>query len=154
MPRGGPFDAIASLEMGEHVGADGYPAFCAALRGLLRPGGRLLIQQMSRGRNAPGGGAFIESYVAADMHMRPVGETVGLLEDAGLEVLGVQAMRPHYVRTIRAWLDNLEREPDRGRGHHRPGARPDVAAVPGGRRAGVRGGPDGRRPDPRRRGRE
>jgi len=106
---GGPFDAIASLEMGEHVGADGYPAFCAQLRGLLRPGGRVLIQQMSRGRNAPGGGAFIESYVAADMHMRPVGETVGLIEDAGLEVLGVQAMRPHYVRTIRAWLDNLER---------------------------------------------
>jgi cyclopropane-fatty-acyl-phospholipid synthase len=105
---GGPFDAIASLEMGEHVGAEGYPAFCGALRDLLRPGGKLLIQQMSRGRNAPGGGPFIESYVAADMHMRPVGETVGLLEDAGLEVLGVQALRPHYVRTIRAWLDNLE----------------------------------------------
>jgi len=105
---GGPYDAIASLEMGEHVGADGYPAFCAALHRLLRPGGRLLIQQMSRGRNAPGGGAFIESYVTADMHMRPVGETVGLLEDAGLEVLGVQALRPHYVRTIRAWLGNLE----------------------------------------------
>jgi cyclopropane-fatty-acyl-phospholipid synthase len=105
---GGPYDAIASLEMGEHVGADGYPAFCAALHRLLRPGGRLLIQQMSRGRNAPGGGAFIESYVTADMHMQPVGETVGLLEDAGLEVLGVQALRPHYVRTIRAWLDNLE----------------------------------------------
>jgi cyclopropane-fatty-acyl-phospholipid synthase len=105
---GGPYDAIASLEMGEHVGADGYPAFCASLRNLLRPGGRLLIQQMSRGRNAPGGGAFIESYVTADMHMRPVGETVALLEEAGLEVLGVQALRPHYVRTIRAWLDNLE----------------------------------------------
>ena len=63
---------------------------------------------MSRGANAPGGGAFIESYVTADMHMRPVGETVALLEEAGLEVLGVQALRPHYVRTIRAWLDNLE----------------------------------------------
>jgi len=107
--QGGPYDAIASIEMGEHVGADGYPAFCAALHGLLRPGGRLLIQQMSRGRNAPGGGPFIESYVTADMHMRPVGETVGLLEDAGFEVVGVQAMRLHYVRTIRAWLDNLER---------------------------------------------
>jgi len=103
------YDAIASLEMGEHVGAAGYPTFCAALRGRLRPGGRLLIQQMSRGKTAPGGGAFIESYVAADMHMRPVGETVGLLEQAGLEVLGVESLRPHYVRTIRAWLDNLER---------------------------------------------
>ena len=79
------YDAIASLEMGEHVGAAGYPAFCAALRGRLRPGGRLLIQQMSRGKVAPGGGPFIESYVAADMHMRPVGETIGLLERAGLD---------------------------------------------------------------------
>jgi cyclopropane-fatty-acyl-phospholipid synthase len=110
---GDRYDAIASLEMGEHVGARGYPAFCAALRGRLRPGGRVLIQQMSRTGNAPGGGAFIESYVAADMHMRPVGETVGLLEQAGLEVLGVEAMRPHYTRTIRAWLDNLERNFDR-----------------------------------------
>ena len=108
--RGGPYDAIASVEMGEHVGAGNYPAFCTALHRLLQPGGRLLIQQMSRGRNAPGGGAFIESYVAADMHMRPVGETAGLIEDAGLEVLGVESMRPHYVRTIRAWLDNLERK--------------------------------------------
>jgi cyclopropane-fatty-acyl-phospholipid synthase len=102
------YDAIASLEMGEHVGAANYPAFCAALYDRLRPGGRLLIQQMSRGTNAPGGGPFIESYITGDMHMRPVGETVGLLEQAGLEVISVQAMRPHYVKTIRAWLDNLE----------------------------------------------
>ena len=109
---GSGYDAVASLEMGEHVGAAGYPAFCAALRERLRPGGRVLIQQMSRGRAAPGGGAFIESYVAADMHMRPVGETVALLERAGLEVLGVEAMRSHYVRTIRAWLANLEEHED------------------------------------------
>jgi cyclopropane-fatty-acyl-phospholipid synthase len=108
--RGGPYDAIASVEMGEHVGAGNYPAFCARLHGLLRPGGKLLIQQMSRAGNHPGGGPFIESYVAADMHMRPVGETVALLENAGLEVLGVESMRRHYVRTIRAWLDNLERK--------------------------------------------
>ncbi len=105
---GGPYDAIASVEMGEHVGAAGYPAFCAALRRLLRPGGRLLIQQMSRAGRAPGGGPFIESYIAPDMHMRPVGETVALIEAAGFEVVDVQAMREHYVTTIRAWLDNLE----------------------------------------------
>jgi cyclopropane-fatty-acyl-phospholipid synthase len=105
---GGPYDAIACVEMGEHVGAAGYSRFCASLRALLRPGGRVLIQQMSRGRHAPGGGAFIESYIAADMHMRPVGETVTLLERAGLEILGMQSLRPHYARTIRAWLHNLE----------------------------------------------
>ncbi len=107
-PLDGPYDAIASLEMGEHVGAAEYPRFCAALHHLLKPGGRLLIQQMSRGTRAPGGGPFIESYIAPDMHMRPVGETVRLIENAGFEVTGVQPMREHYVRTIRAWLHNFE----------------------------------------------
>jgi cyclopropane-fatty-acyl-phospholipid synthase len=102
------YDAIASVEMGEHVGAAQYPRFCSALHRLLRPGGRLLIQQMSRAGRAPGGGPFIESYIAPDMHMRPVGETVRLIENAGFGVTGVQAMREHYVRTIRAWLDNFE----------------------------------------------
>jgi cyclopropane-fatty-acyl-phospholipid synthase len=102
------YDAIASVEMGEHVGAAQYPRFCSALHRLLRPGGRLLIQQMSRGGRAPGGGPFIESYIAPDMDMRPVGETVRLIENAGFEVTGVQGMREHYVRTIGAWLDNFE----------------------------------------------
>jgi cyclopropane-fatty-acyl-phospholipid synthase len=107
-PLDGPFDAIAAVEMGEHVGAANYPGFCAALRQSLKPGGRLLIQQMSRSGRAPGGGPFIESYIAPDMHMRPVGETVRLIEQAGFEVIGVQAMREHYARTIRAWLGNFE----------------------------------------------
>jgi len=103
------YDAVASVEMGEHVGAAHYPRFCAALHARLRPGGRLLIQQMSRGARAPGGGPFIESYITPDMDMRPMGDTVRLIENAGFEVIGVEAMREHYVRTIRAWLDNFER---------------------------------------------
>lgn len=107
-----PFDAIATVEMGEHVGKERYPEFAAGLYRLLKPNGRLLVQQMSRGHQAPGGGAFIESYVAPDMHMRPVGETVALLESAGLEVRDVHAMREHYVRTVAAWLETLERRWD------------------------------------------
>jgi len=106
-PLDGCYDAIASVEMGEHVGATRYPAFCAALYRRLRPGGRLLIQQMSRTARR-GGGPFIESYIAPDMDMRPVGDTIRWIQDAGFEVLGVEAMREHYVRTIRAWLENLE----------------------------------------------
>jgi cyclopropane-fatty-acyl-phospholipid synthase len=106
--RGGGYDAVAAIEMGEHVGDELYPAFCTQLRGLLRPGGRLFLQQMARGDTAPGGGQFIEAYIAADMHMRPVGETVSLLEGAGLEVRQLAAVRTHYARTIRAWHSRLE----------------------------------------------
>ncbi|WP_051732025.1 class I SAM-dependent methyltransferase [Kitasatospora phosalacinea] len=107
------YDAVSCVEMGEHVGKDQYPAFAARLHALLRPGGRLLVQQMSRGAAAPGGGAFIEAYVAPDMHMRPLGQTVDLIEAAGLEVLHAEAMRPHYARTVDAWRATLTQHRDR-----------------------------------------
>ncbi|WP_243789627.1 cyclopropane-fatty-acyl-phospholipid synthase family protein [Saccharopolyspora gloriosae] len=103
-----PFEAVASIEMGEHVGESRYPEYAATLHRLLRPGGRLLIQQMSRAGNAPGGGAFIEAYIAADMSMVPVGRTLGRLEQAGLEIRDVQAMREHYTRTVAEWARTLD----------------------------------------------
>ncbi|HET6209736.1 MAG TPA: cyclopropane-fatty-acyl-phospholipid synthase family protein [Jatrophihabitans sp.] len=103
------FDAVSSIEMGEHVGEHNYPTYAATLFGQLRPTGRLLLQQMSRrSDSAPGGGAFIESYIAPDMHMRPVSETLGFLERAGFEIRDVQALREHYVRTVQDWLDTFE----------------------------------------------
>ena len=95
----GAFDAAASVEMGEHVGDEQYPEFLARLHGAVRRGGRVLIQQMSPAPGTPGGGPFIEAFIAPDMHMRPLGETVSLVERAGFEVCHVEAMREHYVRT-------------------------------------------------------
>ncbi len=103
----GPFDTISSIEMGEHVGEENYPTYAGQIHRLLRPGGRMVIQQMSR-TTRPGGGPFIEAYIAPDMHMRPVGETVGFLERAGLEVRDVHAMREHYVRTVDHWYATFE----------------------------------------------
>jgi cyclopropane-fatty-acyl-phospholipid synthase len=103
------FDAAVSLEMGEHVGDAQYPTFVEVVRRALAPGAPFLVQQMSRAAgDSPGGGPFIEAYIAPDMHMRPLGETIGLLEAGGFEVRDVQALREHYVRTGEAWLANLE----------------------------------------------
>ncbi|WP_436700804.1 class I SAM-dependent methyltransferase [Nocardioides sp. BYT-33-1] len=109
---GAEFDAVASLEMGEHVGERNYPAYARVLRDAVRPGGRVLVQQMSRGASHPGGGPFIESFIAPDMHMRPVGATIGLLEQAGLELRGVEALREHYVLTVAGWLRRFEENLD------------------------------------------
>lgn len=108
----GPFDAVASIEMGEHVGQRNYPVYAAALFQNVVPGGKVLVQQMSRHGKHPGGGPFIESFIAPDMHMRPVGETLGFLEGAGLEVEGVQAMRRDYVRTLEAWYARFQANHD------------------------------------------
>jgi cyclopropane-fatty-acyl-phospholipid synthase len=104
----GEFDAAASIEMGEHVGRQNYPTFARLLHRCVSPGARVLIQQMSRRGGHPGGGPFIESFIAPDMHMRPLGQTIALLEEAGLSTIAVEAMREHYVRTAEMWLDNLE----------------------------------------------
>ena len=103
----GPYDAISTIEMGEHVGAKNYDTYTATLYRLLKPRGRLLLQQMSRVDN-PGGGAFIESYIAPDMTMVPLGTTANNIEKAGFEIRDVHVMREHYVHTIRAWLDTFE----------------------------------------------
>jgi cyclopropane-fatty-acyl-phospholipid synthase len=108
----GPFDAATSIEMGEHVGADNYPTFIDTLHRCVGPGGRVLIQQMSRGSEAPGGGPFIESYIAPDMHMRPLGETIGLIEAGGLEAIHVESLRVDYVRTVDEWSATFERNWD------------------------------------------
>ena len=104
----GNFDAVVSLEMGEHVGQRNYPTYVKVLHDRVRPGGRVLVQQMSRRGRHPGGGPFIESFIAPDMHMRPVGETVDLIEGSGLEVRDVHALREHYVRTVGAWHRTFE----------------------------------------------
>ena len=106
-PAQGPYDAVASIEMSEHVGQEQYPAYAATLHRLVRPGGRVLLQAMSH-PSAPGGGAFIERYVAPDMHMRPVWETAAMLARSGLELRDVESIREHYAWTVRAWADTLE----------------------------------------------
>lgn len=106
--RGAEYDAVASLEMGEHVGQSNYPTYAQVLHDAVRPGGRVLVQQMSRTGRWPGGGPFIESFIAPDMHMRPVGETVALLEASGLEARDVHALREHYVLTVAGWLERFE----------------------------------------------
>jgi cyclopropane-fatty-acyl-phospholipid synthase len=98
----GPFDAVASIETGEHVSDHDYPAYCETLRRLLRPGGQLLMQQTS------GGGMFTASYLTPALATRPVERTLSQLRDAGLEIKDVMSMREHYVRTIDAWRHALD----------------------------------------------
>ena len=154
VPERDHFDAVGSLEMGEHVGQANYPTYVEALRRAVQPGGRVLVQQMSRqGRNGgkhPGGGPFIESFIAPDMHMRPVGETVGLIEAGGLEVRDVHGLREHYVLTVARLARALRGQPAAADRAGRRGGRPGLAALPRGRRDGLPRRPDGRRPDPRR----
>lgn len=106
----GPFDAISSIGMSEHVGREQMPHYAGVLHGLLRPGGRLLNHAISwnAGPTKPDPDSFIPRYVFPDGEMLSLGEVVTALEGGGFEVLDVEALRQHYALTLRAWVRRLE----------------------------------------------
>ncbi|AJC57943.1 Cyclopropane-fatty-acyl-phospholipid synthase [Streptomyces sp. 769] len=108
----GPFDAISSIGMAEHVGRARYAEYAELLYALLKPGGRLLNHQIARrplaDEEAYRVDEFIDRYVFPDGELAPVGQTVGQLEEAGFEVRDVEAIREHYALTLRRWVANLE----------------------------------------------
>lgn len=110
----GPFDAISSVGMAEHVGTGPYRDYATILHRQLKPGGRLLNHQISAIGVVNGDSrrerSFIDAYVFPDGELASIGTTVGLLEEAGFEVRDVHALREHYARTLRAWVANLESE--------------------------------------------
>lgn len=106
----GPFDAISSIGMSEHVGQEQIGHYVSRLYALLRPGGRLLNHAISwnAGPTDPDPDSFIPRYVFPDGEMLSLTRMIGALEDGGLEVLDVEALRRHYALTLRAWVHNLE----------------------------------------------
>ncbi|MFF3325425.1 class I SAM-dependent methyltransferase [Streptomyces sp. NPDC002889] len=108
----GPYDAISSIGMAEHVGEVRYREYADKLLTLLRPGGRLLNHQIARrpeqDESAYEVDEFIDRYVFPDGELAPLGRTVTTLEAAGFEVRDVEAIREHYARTLRVWVANLE----------------------------------------------
>jgi cyclopropane-fatty-acyl-phospholipid synthase len=108
----GPFDAISSIGMFEHVGLAQLRTYFGGVRRLLHPGGRLLNHGISRppnaGRTRFGRRSFIDRYVFPDGELHEVGSVVSTIQRSGLEVRHVESLREHYALTLRAWVRNLE----------------------------------------------
>ncbi|MFD7424186.1 class I SAM-dependent methyltransferase [Streptomyces californicus] len=113
----GPYDAISSIGMAEHVGSVRYREYADDLYALLKPGGRLLNHQIARrpekDEEAYRIDAFIDAYVFPDGELAPLGRTLTLLEEAGFEARDVESLREHYALTLRRWVANLEQHWER-----------------------------------------
>ncbi|MFC9747929.1 class I SAM-dependent methyltransferase [Streptomyces niveus] len=110
--RDGPYDAISSIGMAEHVGSVRYREYADDLFALLRPGGRLLNHQIARRPEKDESqyqiDDFIDAYVFPDGELAPLGRTLSTLEEAGFEARDVESLREHYALTLRHWVRNLE----------------------------------------------
>jgi cyclopropane-fatty-acyl-phospholipid synthase len=129
----GPFDAISSIGMSEHVGRRSLANYSQTLFELLRPGGRFLNHAIGRpvsfnedpqptkgselsrqmqialGMRGPSriGSPFMERYVFPDGELHEVGMMVSMFQAHGFEVRHLESLREHYALTLRHWVDNL-----------------------------------------------
>lgn len=112
----GPYDAVASIGMFEHVGEARLAEYFSHLHELLRPRGRLLNHAISR--PAGDGGArlrarfasrsFVDRYVFPDGELHEVGAVISGMQEQGFEARDMESLREHYALTLRNWLANIE----------------------------------------------
>jgi len=109
----GPYDAVAVIESLEHVEGGELVEQMAQLQQLLRPGGRLVLQALTRrpGTERPGP-TFMSAYVMPAGPLPPIGVLVSAVEDAGLEVRLVESWREHYPPTLQSWLHRVDARHD------------------------------------------
>ncbi|MFD4368441.1 class I SAM-dependent methyltransferase [Rhodococcus sp. NPDC058521] len=120
----GPYDAISSIGMAEHVGDVMLATYAADLFALLRPQGRLLNHAISRRPGPPATfskTSFIDRYVFPDGEILPLATMIEALEGSGFEVRDVESLREHYALTLRAWVRNLEANWDEAVAHSSAG---------------------------------
>ncbi len=104
----GPYDAIASVGMYEHVGLAQLDTYTATIHRLLRPGGLFLYHGIARlTPNQVKTSRFIDTFIFPDGELHPVGELVRSLECQHMEVRDLEALREHYALTLRRWIANL-----------------------------------------------
>jgi cyclopropane-fatty-acyl-phospholipid synthase len=103
------YDAIASIGMVEHVGANQIDVYAAQLAALLGPGGRLLNHGIARLRHGEAeAGPFSERYVFPDAAPLHVSRVTLALERAGIEPLHVEGLREDYAETLSHWIERLD----------------------------------------------
>ncbi len=103
----GRFDALVSLGMLEHVGADHYREFGRMIDGCLDPAGRGLIQTIGQDRPDEDN-PWITRRIFPGGHFPSTCELMKIFEHSGFSVLDVENLRLHYAKTLEHWLSRFE----------------------------------------------
>jgi cyclopropane-fatty-acyl-phospholipid synthase len=105
-----PFDAISSIGMVEHVGAERIDLYASLLAGLLRPGGRLLNHGIAKLQDldTKDEGPFSERFVFPDGVPLPLSRVQLALERSGLATKHVEGLPGDYAETLKRWIERYE----------------------------------------------
>jgi cyclopropane-fatty-acyl-phospholipid synthase len=117
----GPYDAISSIGMFEHVGLSQLEVYFERCYALLSPGARMVNHAIARpaqrgkrpaGRTRFARRSFIDKFVFPDGELHEIGSVVTAMQAQGFEVRHVESIREHYALTLRNWVANLEHDWD------------------------------------------
>ena len=107
------YDKIVSVGMFEHVGLKNLPLYFSTVHRLLKPSGLFLNHGITHVRagwhKSDPSTLFINRYVFPDGQLDSIANIQRYMEDAEFEIADVEALRPHYALTLRAWVSRLER---------------------------------------------
>ena len=112
------FVKIVSVGMYEHVGITNLPLYFKSIARLLRPGGLALNHGITAGDRdgqpqGPPGGEFIDQFVFPGGEVPHISRVLYEVAGAGLEILDMEDLRPHYPQTLLRWVYRLESERDK-----------------------------------------
>jgi len=114
----GQFDAIASVEMVEAVGAEYWPDFFDCLARCLNPGGRAAIQYIAMREDLFEGYAhnadFIQTYVFPGGMLVCESEFRRLAAERELSWEDQVSFAPDYAKTLRRWRENFDQAVEEG----------------------------------------
>lgn len=106
------YDKVASVGMFEHVGLKNLPIYFSTVHRLLMPGGLFLnhgITHEEEGWKKTLSTEFINRYIFPDGQLDTISNILRVMEATSLEIVDLEALRPHYALTLRHWVARLER---------------------------------------------
>lgn len=112
LPQQPSFDKAVAIGMIEHVGRKNYPIYFNRLLSVLKPGGLFLNHGITATHEAQGqtiGERFMHRYLFPNGELVRLSTILTATEDAGWEIVDVDAWRPHYALTLRDWAANFDR---------------------------------------------
>jgi cyclopropane-fatty-acyl-phospholipid synthase len=111
----GPFDKISAIGIIEHVGIENYPAYFSEVHDLLAPGGLFLNHGITRNRfwRPTPQFDFLLEHVFPNGELDFISHINEVMEDRGFEIVDVENLRPHYMRTCFHWAERLRGNRDK-----------------------------------------
>lgn len=104
----GPFDAIVSVGMFEHVGRPQYARYFDRIAELLSPDGVALVHTIGRLSPPNANNPWIEKYIFPGGYIPAASEMLPSIEDSGLLLTDLEIWRHHYAHTLHEWHRRFE----------------------------------------------